>query len=242
MLPVYVLSLAGCEARRAPLLRSLRDLGFEPEVVLGIDGRNGLAPEHESRIDRAMAKRRTGRWLTDGEFACALSHQTLCARLLAEGHEQAMILEDDAIVDRDLLPVLADLAEIDFDLLLLDHDRTRVLRRSMRRLSSGSVLWRVVNIPDMNTGYILNATGAAAIIERSFPISYMADWPCDISALRTYAIMPRAVGRPASKEASLLQAERLRSKQSVRREYKALPYSNRDLTSRINRLTSRRLL
>ena len=241
MLPVYVLSLPGCEARRAPLLQNLRDLRFEPEVVLGIDGRAGLPCKYEPQIDRVTANRRARRSLTDGEFACALSHQAVYARLLEDGHDRAIVFEDDAIIDRSLLPVLHDLKDHDFDLALLDHDLARAQRRSRRRLPSGSILWRVANIPDLNTGYILSAAGAAKIAALSFPITYNADWPCDVAQLRTYAVMPRAVGRPRSKDASLLHSARQKSQRSARWGNPTPPHSRTDFAARLSRFLARRL-
>jgi len=241
MLPVYVLSLAGCEARRAPLLRSLHDLGFEPEVVFGIDGRAGLAPEHEARIDRAMAAQRARRELTDGEFACALSHQAIYSRLLADGHDRAVVLEDDAIVDGRLVQALEDLREVEFDLVLLAHKNARVRRGSDHHLREGSVLWEVVNIPELNIGYVISSSGARKIMHRSIPISYTADWPCDVSGLRTYAVSPQPIARPSTNAGSLIEAGRVISRRSASWGNQMPPYSGTDFKAWLGRMLAKRI-
>ena len=40
--PIFVLSLEGDEARRAPLLDTLAKMGLDAEVLIGVDGRGGL--------------------------------------------------------------------------------------------------------------------------------------------------------------------------------------------------------
>jgi len=210
-------------------------------VVLGIDGRDGLAPEHESRIDRVKAAQRARRELTDGEFACALSHQAIYSRLLADGHDRAVVLEDDAIVDGRLVRALEDLREVRFDLVLLAHKNARVRRGSDRRLPEGSVLWEVANIPELAIAYVISAGGARNIIRRSFPISYPADWPCDISTLRTYAVTPQPVGRPLRNGESLLEAGRTISRRKARWGNQMPPYSGTDFKAWLGRMLAKRI-
>lgn len=239
MFPVYVVSLAGCEGRRAPLLSRLRDLGFEPEVVLGIDGRAGLPPEYEPRIDRPMAARHARRRLSDAEFACALSHQRVYSRLLEDGHERALVFEDDTLVGTDFSAALEDVAALEFDLVLLGHTGARARRGSVKHLPSGNALWKVMNIPDCSSCYVISAAGARKIIASSFPIMYTADWPCDISILRTYAMVPKPVRGPDDSETSLIHAGREASREVARWGSPSPPYSRTDLSARLDRLLAR---
>jgi glycosyl transferase family 25 len=94
--PIFVISLPGCEARRQPLLDALAGLGRPAEVILGVDGRNGLAAEHEPFIDRPGAERSLGRPMRNAEFACALSHQLVYRLIEERGLAGAVVLEDDA--------------------------------------------------------------------------------------------------------------------------------------------------
>lgn len=53
-------------------------------MVNGIDGRDGLAQEYESQIDR-LANRKAGCIMSDAEFACALSYISIYRRIVNIG-------------------------------------------------------------------------------------------------------------------------------------------------------------
>ena len=107
MIPVFVISLPDCHDRRAGISAALDGLGLPFQFADAVDGRRGLPPEYESQIDRA-ATRRKGRILTDAEFACALSHISVYRRIVSEGIDHALVLEDDVIPQPDLVRYLAE--------------------------------------------------------------------------------------------------------------------------------------
>lgn len=96
--PIVVLTLPGDEERRAPLVKELERLGLAYELFTGVDGRRGLDEQWESEIDRAAARRYLGYDMTDGEFACALSHREIYRMVVERGWSGAVVLEDDAIL------------------------------------------------------------------------------------------------------------------------------------------------
>ncbi|CAM5434066.1 hypothetical protein FALB51S_02694 [Frigidibacter albus] len=53
--PIRIITLESDAARRAPLMQRLDELGLTYELSFGIDGRAGLSPELEARIDRVAA-------------------------------------------------------------------------------------------------------------------------------------------------------------------------------------------
>ncbi len=93
--PIYILSLEGAQ-RFEPLAEALEARVLAYEVIWGIDGRSRLPEEHEHRVDRSGAEARMGRPMTDGEFACALSHRKIYERIAAGDAPSAIVLEDDA--------------------------------------------------------------------------------------------------------------------------------------------------
>ena len=194
--PILVLSLAGCEARRQPLLDALAALGREAETILGIDGRHGLAAEHEACIDRDAARRALGRPMRDPEFACALSHQ-LAYRLIEDrGLEGAVVLEDDAILRPGFAAFLDAGAYRAADLLLLDYGPARVMRHSRRPLLPGVETWALALNPPLATGYCISRAGAAHLRRHGLPLRQTADWPCDVTAIGARIVAPRLVDHP----------------------------------------------
>ena len=85
--PILVLTLQGDDDRRSLLTSALDQKSLDYELIYGVDGRAGLTPEHEPWIDRNLALIRMGRRLSDGEFACALSHLQMYDLILKRGRE-----------------------------------------------------------------------------------------------------------------------------------------------------------
>ena len=78
---------------------ALEARGLAYEVFWGIDGRETLPEAHEHRVDRHGAEARMGRPMSDGEFACALSHRQIYERIAEGDAPSAIVLEDDAYLE-----------------------------------------------------------------------------------------------------------------------------------------------
>jgi len=237
----FVLSLEDCECRRAPLLDALTALGITPRVVLGVDGRKGLDGAAENLIERQEANRRAKRVVTDGELACALSHLEVYRVILEQGCQHAVVLEDDARLTEGFLEAVTALERQDFDIALLDHEFARSRWLAEFNLPTGARVWRVTNIPDRNTGYIVTANAARQLLECSFPVRFLADWPYDISTLVTLAVSPSVVIRSGNDQDSLLAGERKRSQARATWGRPSPPYSDTGVPARLYRFLSRRI-
>lgn len=253
--PIFVLSLEGDETRRAPLLNLLAEMGLEAEVLIGIDGRNGLPDWAEAEVDR------DGRWswdhrpseqLSDGELACALSHVRAYRKIIEDGLPGAIIFEDDAILSETFKPFIAARGYEAGEMVLLGHHHTYVTRFSKTHLCQGAVGHRLVSTPAYAHGYALTRSAAAYILDRALPIHARADWPCDISRLKSLAVDPQIAVQPVDrKELSHLEAGR-RSMHSQKFRHKGASHcfskanwvrmlSKRLDPQRIRRLLSRRM-
>ncbi|MCX7685508.1 MAG: glycosyltransferase family 25 protein [Acetobacteraceae bacterium] len=194
--PVFVLSLPGCEARRARLLAALTAQGVGFEVVLGVDGRKGLPPEHEAEVDRPGTLRAMGRAMSDAEYACALSHQRIYALIAERGLPGAIVLEDDAIPLPGFAAFLAAGAQEGCDLTLFDYDGARVMIGSRRRPLPGIETWELATGTTLATGYAVSRRGAAYLRQAGLPVRRVADWPCDITRIGARVVHPRLIGHP----------------------------------------------
>lgn len=122
--PVYVVSLPDAIERRAGIKRQLDSLGVAFEFV---DAVRGSALTKEQRAQMVGPESETialiDRPMTDGEIGCSLSHQHIYEKVLKEGHQYAMVLEDDAL----LLPGFADALKAaigqDIDILLFGYSK-----------------------------------------------------------------------------------------------------------------------
>jgi glycosyl transferase family 25 len=95
---VYVLTLRRATDRHPLLARTLA--GLEYELVYGQDKFDLDRADLQARgiYDDRAARRahRLGRGVTLGHIACVLSHVGIWRRIVEEGHERVLVLEDDA--------------------------------------------------------------------------------------------------------------------------------------------------
>ncbi len=130
MISVFVISLPDCRDRRTRISAALDGLGLPFEFFDAVDGRQGFPPERESEIDRTEAWRK-GNFLTDAEFACALSHIDVYRRIVSENIDHALVLEDDVIPQPDLVRYLAGRHYEDASLTQLGQSSPKIyVRRS----------------------------------------------------------------------------------------------------------------
>lgn len=216
--PILVLTLPDDEARRAPLIAQLNDHGLAHDLVEGVDGRRGLAPDHAARIDRAATEARLGRALSDAEYACALSHIAIWQRVAEGGPQGAIVLEDDATI----LPAFAEFVR-DWNpafggLVLLAHLKARVNGRRGRRLGRLGFLPLVENCYGAY-GYALAPAEARALIAANTPVWSPPDWPADLAALGALVAHPMVVSHaPVGCGPSHLETDRSRLARLARRK------------------------
>jgi glycosyl transferase family 25 len=192
-LPILILSLAGCEARRAPLLAWLDARGLPHEVLEGVDARRGLPPAAEAAVDRAAARALTGRDMADTELGCALSHRAAQALVGARGWPGALILEDDAR-PRPAFAALARGTPPAADLVQLAYNPpARVRRGEAIPLAPGLAALRLAHGIDIAAAYWVSARGAAALVAAATPVRRTADWPLDTVGLGACIAAPRPV-------------------------------------------------
>jgi glycosyl transferase family 25 len=125
MLPTYVISLPEEKARHEHITAHLEQRGFEPVFVDGIDKRGSNVLDHPA-YDFKRRRAAHGRDLKSGELGCFLAHRAALQRMLDDGHDCALILEDDASLHENTLATLQSLLNknIEFDLIrLLGSDK-----------------------------------------------------------------------------------------------------------------------
>lgn len=199
-----VVSLRSGVARRATIGAALDALGIEHAFVDAVDARDGLDAASEARIDR-----RAHPWLSDAEFACALSHRYALERFLDGDASHALVLEDDALPGEGLAPFLAGAHYRHAPLMLLHHSRARVFGE--RRPLFDKVVARPLAIGcTAAVAYTVDRAAARALIAANTPVRQVADWPMDIAELGACVIEPMLVGHPPRVPGqSTLAAERI---------------------------------
>lgn len=229
--PILVISLQDAAERRAMVSKQLEALGLSFQFFDAIDGRSGLPAAYESQVDRPGTELYFGRPMSDGEYACALSHLAVYRKIIEEKLPGAIVLEDDAILGNGFTLFLKERGYENAPLVQLDHLNARVRRMRAASIKLKScVLWRLHRNAFLTTGYAINQKAASFILERALPLRSPADWPCDLGPLGPFCAVPRLVDHPtAEQDASSLGANR---DTLAKRQKRNLEYGRKYLESR----------
>jgi glycosyl transferase family 25 len=94
----YVINLARSLDRRAHITAELRNAGIDYEIITAVDGRD--LDLHDSNIvDPSFSAKNL---FAAGTAGCALSHLRTYQKVVADGLDEALILEDDVTLPADL--------------------------------------------------------------------------------------------------------------------------------------------
>lgn len=168
--------------------RLLADLGFEAAIVSAVDGRN-LRPEQRARYDSARARQVYGCDMTDNEIACYLSHLSIYTRMLEDGIDTALILEDDISCAPNLKKIVEDVLKLpraNWQVIRLQSTHGFVSRPTCELGRGNSVAWagereifRLRTTVLGGCAYLIQRSAAAAMLERSRRIFMPIDQTLD---------------------------------------------------------------
>ncbi len=173
-LPIFVINMARDVERRRYMTGVLGGLGLEAEFVTAVDGRQ-LSDAERSVYDRDRALRTYGVEMMPSEIGCYLSHHRLYQRMVRDGIEVALILEDDVRIEPTLPTVVRDLLACPFtDWLVVrldckrrhvaDPDTDKLRGRRVAELSGGAALYRL-HTHILGVGaYLIRREGAKRMI------------------------------------------------------------------------------
>jgi glycosyl transferase family 25 len=105
----YVINLPRSAARRESISSELAALSIPHEFVDAVDGREMTADDRAALVDEA-AVAKYPHWLTPGQIGCSLSHRRVYERVAAGDDPVALVLEDDARVDRVSMELIEQIA------------------------------------------------------------------------------------------------------------------------------------
>src|SRR4051794_10999523 len=140
----YVINLSRSPERREHITSELRKTGLGYDIVPGVDGRE-LDLDDVDRIAPALFDRSS---YPAGMAGCALSHLRVYERILADGVDAAVVLEDDVTLPADLGSLAEAVAGhmAGAELALLNYDSQEAIR--MSRGKCGNLLEsRLLGVP-----------------------------------------------------------------------------------------------
>ncbi len=177
----YVVNLARSLDRRAHITRELRKTSVDYQIVTAVDGHD-LDMADTALIDPSFAANGI---FPEGSAGCSLSHLSIYRKIIEDGLDVALILEDDAILPADLDELAEEagkhLTGAEVALLSADcPDPIQLSRAGAVPLSDGRQLALPVDItqPRSTGAYLITREACERMIELVLPIRANADaWP-----------------------------------------------------------------
>jgi glycosyl transferase family 25 len=174
----YVINLARSPERRAHIREELLKTGVPYEFVSAVDGRD--LDLHDQRvIDPAMLDRND---FPAGSAGCALSHLRVYEKVVADGLDQALVLEDDVELPPDLEALLEAVSPhlTGAEVALLNYVSWEVCKLSREDsipLPGSGLLALPVNLASLGNaaGYVITREACERMIEGALPLRANAD-------------------------------------------------------------------
>jgi glycosyl transferase family 25 len=178
MMHTYVINLARSPERREHITTELRKTGLDYDIVPGVDGRaldlHDVSTIHPALFDRSA--------FPAGMAGCALSHLRVYERILADGAEAAVVLEDDVILPADLGSLTHAVAGhlTGAELALLNYDSENPIPMSRENCASLPQSRRLVmpldvRLPRSSAAYVITREACARMLHSVLPVRVSAD-------------------------------------------------------------------
>lgn len=169
-IPIFVISLARAPDRRNAISEHLCDLGLKFEIVDAVDG----ATLSDTQCASLLAN---GINYVRGVIGCYLSHINLYEKIIQENIDVALILEDDARLNPEIVPAIKNgLDYLNFDYCLLDCDDISETTPVFYDLDTRKTLTPGFPVYETNVGpallhaYLMTYEGAKKRIACAWPI------------------------------------------------------------------------
>lgn len=203
--PIFIISLKD-SSRRKEISERLNSLGLEFEFFDAVYGKE-LTEEQLKQVDfdfypQKYAARKP---LTLGEIGCALSHIKMYEYIVSNNIQEAIILEDDAIVSLYFKQILEDVLKkvpSRREIIFFDHGKAKVFP-IMRNLVERYRLARYLK-PSKNskrsiirtTAYLITKNGVRKLLKFAYPIRLPSDFLTGLlqmTDIHAYGVEPACV-------------------------------------------------
>ena len=176
----YVINLARSPDRRAHIVAELQRTKLSYEFIAAVDGRN-LDLDDTALVDPVLIERYS---FPAGTAGCSLSHLSTFKKILEDGVDRALILEDDIALPADLDELVEDVASYmtGAEVALLNYASCppgplRISSEGAVELSSARQFALPIDVRQIvNSGaYVITREACERAIEHLLPIRAAAD-------------------------------------------------------------------
>jgi len=174
-IPVFCISLPDATSRQANIRRQMTRLGFTTfRFFPAVNGRAKSTTEWEAEglYDAAAARQRFGDDLSRPNIGCTLSHVNVLKAIVESGLPQAIVVEDDVLLDAARLDEL-DLSQLppNWDILFL----TALYAETPPKEPVTTGIYGFASYAGSTAAYLVSARGAKKLLQYALPVSWAAD-------------------------------------------------------------------
>jgi glycosyl transferase family 25 len=173
----YVINLARSVDRRSHITAELGKTGIDYEIVTAVDGRDldlhDVAAIHPEFLKIPFCA---------GSAGAALSHLSVYQKIITDGLDKALVLEDDVIVPADLVSLAEAVADqlTGAEIALLSFHSSQPCKMSSEGavvLSPGRVLALPLDVaqPQSGAAYVITREACERMVKEAMPIRVLAD-------------------------------------------------------------------
>ena len=174
-IPIYVIAMKNSSDRRKTMTERLAALNMEFTFVDAVIGRD-LTPAQISAITSPSRQNHLPSPLSHSAIGCGLSHLEIWKKLAAGDAPMALVLEDDAVLSEDIIPILNRLTKLEdkIDIVNLHRRGTRPLI-DVAQLSEKYRLTSCRYNSRGTESYVITKKAAAKLAELYLPMEYEVD-------------------------------------------------------------------
>lgn len=187
---IFIVNLKESTGRRLKIESQLNALKLEHEFIEAVNGRL-LSPD-----ELTNSTERINYAFLPGEVGCALSHQKIYKKMIDEGIESALILEDDVVLCDDFCEILKKTSIPTKKPSVILLSRVNKFYKNPIKNISGQYFLHKTQHATTTHSYIINKSGAKSLLANLYPIWMTADkWSLfeDLSWIDVKSIIPHPV-------------------------------------------------
>lgn len=202
---IFIINLKSSVSRKEALKKRLDELNLSAEFIEAVNGyalSNSELTQHTLPLNYAYMR---------GEVGCALSHQFIYKKMVAENITSALILEDDVNLPDNLAFVLSQItmSESRPEVTLLSRVN-KFRNKKSHSFASGLSLHRIHQASTAHA-YIINRPGAANLLAALYPVWMVADkWSLfeDYGWVNVNAVVPAPVTLSSASTDSTINSQK----------------------------------
>lgn len=186
----FIINLKHSLERRAKMEAQLIKLNIAHEFIEAVDGREMTDAE------RKNVTREVNYAFLPGEVGCALSHQAIYKKIIAENIEAALILEDDVVLSCDLREILNNVTLSDTKPEILLLSRVNKYYKKPIKNIYGAYNMHKTHQATTAHAYVINQKAASRLLQNLYPVWMVSDkWSLfeDLSLAKILSLVPYPV-------------------------------------------------